>query len=125
MSYGENYTTPCSSCYQYSLPACAASTGFFEIKGALGVETELRWYVEDKFGHITTGTATTDDSGTILIPLDEFPEGYFTPWSGVFTIYFKAEDSDTEVIEMTFGEEDYSCIKLTFSDIDSENLTIE
>lgn len=124
MSYGENFTTPCEACYQYVLPACPASDEEILIKGALGVELDRVWFVEDKFGHVTMGEATTDASGDLIIPVGDFPEGYFNEFSGEFTIYVKAEEADTDVLDLTFNSVEYKCIKLSFQANNSTNYTI-
>lgn len=125
MSYGQNYITPCESCYAYVLPACPASYDNFTIKGSLGNEVDLFWFVEDKFGKVTMDEATTNGSGDIDIPVSSFPAGYFTQFSGEFTIYFKTAESETSVVDLTFGGNTYECIHLSFAELTSSNYTIE
>jgi hypothetical protein len=123
--YAENYITPCSNCYSYTLPVCPVSNASITIKGALGNTQSRQWYVEDKFGKVTTGTATTNSSGDLAIPISEFPEGYFMEFSGKFVIYVKATEASTTILEMTFNTVTYECIDLNFADIDSTNLIIQ
>lgn len=123
--YAEDYLTACDSCYVYELPACPDSAGSFTIKGSLGNEQSREWYVEDKFGKVYHGTATTTAGGDIEIPLSGFPDGYFTQFSGQFVIYFKATEAATAVQDLTFNAVTYECIRLSFADISTTNLIIQ
>lgn len=124
MSYGENYITPCASCYNYTLPACPASTESITIQGTLGVTQSRVWFVEDKFGKVTMGTAITNASGHLAIPMSAFEDGYFNEFAGEFTIYVKATEAATAVIDMTLGGATYECIKLNFQNNNSTNIII-
>ncbi len=123
--YAENYITPCDACYNYTLSACPSSAASFTIKGSLGNTLSREWYVEDKFGKVTHGTATTNAGGDLAIPVSEFPEGYFMEFSGSFTIYVKANEASTSVLDMTFNAVTYECVRLNFQNIDTSNLIIQ
>ncbi len=123
--YAENFVTACDACYAYSLPACPPSDENITLKAGLGNTQSRVWYVEDKFGKVTTGTATTNASGDLNIPMSEFPEGYFNEFSGQFTIWVKATATSATALDLTFGGTAYDCVRVNFIPTDAEDWIIQ
>lgn len=123
--YAENFITPCDACYVYRLPACPPDDENIVLKASLGNAQSRVWYVEDKFGKVTSGTGTTTAGGDLAIPVSEFPEGYFTEHSGQFTIYVKSTTTSATVLDLTFGGTTYECVRVNFIDSGVEDWNIQ
>lgn len=123
--YLNDFITPCDSCYHYALPACPVSDDYITVKGGLPPEEDIWWFLEDKFGKVWSGAITTDAEGDALVPLDEFPAGYFTQNDGQFALYFKPTETYSSLLPLTFDTVEYECIRLTFQDVNSDNYTIQ
>lgn len=116
---------PCDACYNFTLSACLSEDSFIEIQPASGFTNNAWywWYAEDKFQRIYIGQSQYT-GGKLLIPVDEFPEGFFTAFSGSVTLTFKA-DPYSEEIELTFGATAYPCIMLDFANMNEEMLVVK
>lgn len=113
---GENFLTPCNPCYEYTLPEYPVFN--FVIKASLAANTEHAWFVENSLGAVYRGTATTNGDGDLEIPIDEFPEDFFSQHAGKYAIYIKLNAEDADNAELTLGPgylaDTYECIHLTF-----------
>lgn len=110
--FSDNNTSACDLCYSYTLAECSDADSIV-IQGSGLANGDYTWFVEDKFGHVYSGTATVE-SGNIAIPLDDFPEKFFTQYAGVFTIWFEQESTRQTI---TFNTVEYECIKIVFESI--------
>lgn len=70
------------------------------------------------------GTDITTAGGYLDIPVSAFEDGYFNEFAGEFTIYVKATEAATALLDMTFGGTAYECIKLNFQNNNSTSLII-
>lgn len=123
--YTENFITPCDACYTATLPACPETTDNITLKAGLGNAQSRVWFIEDKFGNVTSGTATTAANGDLTIPFSDFEAGYFTQYSGQFTLYVKATAASASVLDLTFNATAYECVRINFTQNDSNSWVIQ
>lgn len=117
---------PCSECYQFTLSACPDSDLFLVIQPSAGMVsgTDYWWFLKDKFDRMYLGHLEFD-SGFFNIPISEFPDGYFTEFSGAFTLYFKANLYDEDSISITLGGNATECIVLDFKKMNGNYLVVK
>lgn len=106
----------CPKCYEMKASEC----NNILISAALAPNTEYQYTLEDKFGNMKIRKVTTDEDGDFLIDVTLFPDGYFTRWSGVFTVtvqtkftkaYYNYDCNDAMLIICGTM---YSCIQISF-----------
>jgi hypothetical protein len=125
MKYFDNISA-CGSFYNFTLPACPDSDESFVIKAGLTPATLYYWYIEDKFSNVYTGSATTDVSGFLSIPLADFPEAYFNEYAGTFILWLQTSISASSPVNLTFSGTVYECISLSFVEMTgNESLVIQ
>ncbi len=128
--FSDEITTPCNPCYETSLPQFPTGDSI-TINAALAANTNHMWFIETIQGTVYQGEATSNGSGVLEIPLDEFPDGLFASGAGAFKIYIKlASEPDGDNVELTLGigylVDVYECIHLTFYNSPNfTNTTIE
>lgn len=123
--YFDNISS-CGSAYNYTLPACPDSDESFVVKAGLANNTLYYWYIEDKFGAVYTGSATSDGSGFLSIPLADFPEVYFNEYAGTFILWLQTSISASTPVNLTFSGTVYECISLSFAETNgNESLVIQ
>jgi len=116
---------PCGHCYPLVVAAC--DTIKIPIEGFSKGET-LWLQITDKFKnvYIVVATVEANEAGTqLFIALDpaDFPDGLFTPYSGVFTIQLVGAGTTEPTqpfcdwLDFTFCDQDYSCIAMSFTNV--------
>lgn len=115
---------PCPACYNFSLSANPDSEQFIRLQPTSGLSEgeNYWWFTEDKFGRIYADVATFEE-GTLKIPVSQFPEGYFTQYSGGFKVWVTSGPYQ-EPLELTFGGDAWTCINLDFVAINKTLLTV-
>lgn len=68
------------------------------------------YILTDKTGRKFSGTATRETDGTLTIAISDFPEGFFTEFSGSFFIEIFTDDGCTPVPILLAKK--YDCIEL-------------
>lgn len=117
--------SPCDTCFNYTLSACPDADEFIELQPSSGLtdgETYY-WWMTDKFDRVYLGSAEYAD-GAFKIPVDEFAEGYFTQFSGSFELYLTSGVYG-DPLELTFGENAYTCILLDFAKMNESILVVK
>lgn len=103
----------CISCYKLSLEECPED---IVIEAGLTPDTDYKWEIEDKFGTIYNGTATSAGDGKLTINVNNannLPKGLFMHFSGAFTLQlFKT--SETTATDLVINTQTYKCIELVF-----------
>ena len=82
---------------------------------------EIRVSIEKNPGLVVESTIPVTDTGYIELPLDEYPEGFFNPYSGPYLLQF-FEPTETVPFEFTAMDgNSYSNISFTFVPTISDN----
>lgn len=55
------------------------------------------YILTDKNEHKYSGVATREADGTLTIPISDFPDGFFTPYSGSFKIEIFTDEGCTRI----------------------------
>ena len=103
----------CPTCYEVILNECA---DFILIAGGFKTGETYIIIITDKFGNEYRLTYVSDDDGSLTIDVTDLPDGLFTAYSGVFTVKIYESDGCTPAT-ITFCEEVYTCLKLTFKTV--------
>lgn len=114
--YGQNFTTPCSPCYNSFLPELPEDD--LVINAGLTPAAEYYWVLETAHGITYKDLAVVDGDGKITIPIANFPNGLFAAGTGRYVIYLVENQEDPETVPMTLGlgymADEYECISLVF-----------
>lgn len=94
----------CNCCFTDYIGKCEES---LTVRTNLTPATDYRWAITDKFDNKYEGTVTTDDSGYIVIPVEDLPPGLLTEYSGDFL--FQVYDGDCKPINFRLVGE-YDCV---------------
>lgn len=125
--FSDNSITPCGEGYKFTLTACPVlSTGIINLSAGLDEGETYFWFIEDKFGNIIYGVSIVE-MGILEIPLDDFPVGSFTPYSGEYKLWLTTGVYNIETVELTLGTADkiYNYILLNFKESNLINSYIE
>jgi hypothetical protein len=79
----------CGTVYKDAISNC---TAFIRVNALLQPATPYEWMITDKFGKEYTGQSITNVNGFFDIQLIDLPDGFFTPYSGVFKLEILHED---------------------------------
>jgi hypothetical protein len=71
--------------------------------------------ITDKFGKVYSQTCTCLD-GELPVDLTGFPEGLFTPYSGIFLLEVKDEDS--QIVSPEICGSEYESVSISFQQYD-------
>jgi hypothetical protein len=109
----------CGSCYNLILEYC---TDVLRLEvGSKYIGDGLAWILTDKTGRQYRGLSLVNPEGYIEIETELFPEGYFTPWSGNFTIEFfevsRDEPDYCSPLAIVICDTAYTCITFSFASI--------
>lgn len=106
----------CSECKHIILPACLDS---FAVKAGLQASTTYLWELTDKFNNKFSAYGETDADGKLTVASIDFPEGLFNEHAGNFKleIYGGPYYNDLEAVDLTFGEDVYKCLDISFQKI--------
>jgi hypothetical protein len=112
----------CGSCYNLILEYCTDELRLEVGSDHIGVD--IAWILTDKNGRKYQGISLVNPQGYIEIETSHFPDGYFTPWSGNFTIEFFSLDHDNRPIlcsplDILICETIYTCITFSFASINT------
>lgn len=108
-----NLLDTCPTCFEITLNECA---DFIVIEGGFIVFEDYVIIITDKFGHEYRLNLTAGYDGELTIDVTDLPDGLFTAYSGVFTVKVYESDGCTPAT-ITFCEEVYTCLKLTFKTV--------
>jgi len=105
----------CDLCYELTAVSCY---GLINLEVGLDANTSYTVFIQDKFVNYYTETIISDGIGSLLLNLDNFPDGLFTPFSGYYTISVSTNSLNNTFEDLTLEGETYSCIKAKFIDVD-------
>lgn len=108
-----NLLDTCPTCFEITLNECA---DFIVIEGGFIVFEDYVIIITDKFGHEYRLNLTAGYDGELTIDVTDLPDGLFTAYSGVFAVKIYESDGCTPAT-ITFCEDVYTCLKLTFKTV--------
>ena len=94
----------CDSCLQAEAAWCE------NIAFATGLTANTHYIVEitNHFGQVYTQTVITSSNGNITVDISKFPDQFFNPYSGIYTLVVKTM-ANVEV-DIINGYEPWPCI---------------
>lgn len=96
--------TFCDSCYPTSFPDCEN----LSLDLGLAVLTAYVVTITNSKNQYYTQDVSTDAFGVFEIDITGFPEGFFNPFSGFFTLTMV--DENGVAVELTVGYSQYDCV---------------
>lgn len=102
----------CDDVWYQSLPAC--TTGFTVTSEQFEQNTDYYWIITDKFGHLYSDVAETDEFKTFEIPASAFPIGFFNEYAGQMILEVKGHPYYCEPIGMEICGAVYNRIVIDF-----------
>lgn len=117
----------CSTCYEIVLPECGET---LTIKAGLTPNTDYSYTIVDKFDNAYQKFFTTDSNGAFIVDYNDFPDGYFTRFSGTFNLMVMRSNAYCEQSSLTFCGNQYDCLSFSFTarqlwGIDSSSFTVQ
>lgn len=85
------------------------------IAAGLAASTAYYIWVVDKFGNIYRDQYITNGAGSFTLLNSNYPDGFFNPYAGAFTLITTMDQAGTVIVPMVFSAVDYNCVKLTIS----------
>lgn len=109
MYYYSELPVSCT-CVSVTIPECAQIIYFPTVYQDMVV----RFYLQDKFGHLYTQESYIDKNGWLEIITTLFPPGFFTPFSGEFFAFFTLVDAYPHArLYFTDTKQAFSCLFIT------------
>lgn len=109
-----NLLNNCLECAGLVFESCSD----IELAPASGItaNTLYYWRVEDQFGNVWKGSATSSANGVVTIPESAFPVGMFYKGIGSLKIELRVNEIDTDTVSMMWNGIEYDCVEVTFED---------
>lgn len=109
----------CGSCVDLVFAECED----IEIapQSGLSANTEYYWELRDQHDNVWKGNTTTSANGVITLASDFFPDGLFVTGIGSLSIVVKEHEGDTESVELTWNGIAYSCVNISFENVQPLN----
>lgn len=102
----------CLCCFEDWIGPCVGVYDLITINTNLTPGGVYFWRITDKFSKIYQGETVATNDGKIQIPCEELPEGFFTAYSGEFTIEILS--STCKPISFPLSAE-YDCVQLSIN----------
>lgn len=109
----ESEATPCDVCYSIQRPGCQTS---YTLELDLTPATTYTVAFYSNNGNVYTQQVEAGGDGELVIDASapEFPEGFFIPESGGYTVKIFTDTDLVDVVPFTVGANQYQCIQLSF-----------
>lgn len=105
----------CDECYQASYEWCEDIT--FVV--GLTPSTNYGAVITNHFGQKYTQDVTTDTGGAFTLDADDFPEGFFNPYSGFYTL--QVTDANNVLQNLVIAYSEYDCITFEIYEANTAN----
>jgi hypothetical protein len=110
-------TMPCKKeCFEATISTC--SSDIF-LKAGLTANTEYYWVLTDRHNNVYQRKVTTDEDGTLVMESAALPQG-LNKYSGALNLSIRKGDDYLQVVNLTFGEETYTCVYILLENFDRE-----
>jgi hypothetical protein len=104
-------------CFEVVLKSC---TDAIYVVADLTPSTDYFWVIENRHGNIYQRLVTTDIQGVLTIEATVLPVGTFNRHAGFLKLKIKDGNNYANIVNLTFGTEQYSCVQINLSEIDIE-----
>ncbi len=105
----------CDSCYPTSFPECENLT----FVAGLTPSTNYTAIVTNHFGQKYTQDVTTDTGGAFELDYTLFPEGFFNPYSGFFTLEVQTVAGIPATMTIMYST--YDCVSFDIYQLNDAN----
>lgn len=85
----------------------------------LDASTDFKAVITNHFGQKYTQDVTSDINGTITVDITYFPDGFFNPNAGIYTL--EVTDPGGAIQTMVIGYTDYLCLSFDIYELQSAN----
>lgn len=99
----------CNTCFDDWICKCVPYNDFILLNTNVPVG-DYTYILTDKTDKKYSGTATREADGTLTIPIADFPDGFFTEFSGSFLIQIFTDEGCTPVPILLAKK--YDCVEL-------------
>lgn len=110
-----NQITFCDPCYPTSFPECEDLT--FVV--GLAHSTNYTAIITNHFGQKYEQSVITDTGGAFTVDYTKFPEGFFNPYSGFFTMEVVNSIGTVQQLLIRYGG--YSCVSFDIYSLSDAN----
>jgi hypothetical protein len=104
-------------CFEVVLKSC---TDVIYVLAGLTPSADYYWVIENRHGNIYQRLVTTDIQGVLTIDTTVLPIGSFNKHAGFLKLKIKDGNNYANVVNLTFGNEVYSCVQINLAEIDIE-----
>ncbi len=98
----------CDYCYTLEL----AYETILNVAAGLTPAASLYVWVTNKFGNQYVDAITVNGDGSFNIDTSNYPAGMFNPLAGWFDVFVTSDVDGNTVVPMSFGPDEYNCLKL-------------
>lgn len=98
----------CKTCFEDWICKCVPYSDFIVLNTNVPAG-DYTYFLTDKNEHKYSGVATREADGTLTIPIADFPDGFFTEYSGSFKIEIFTDEGCTPVPILLAKK--YDCIE--------------
>lgn len=105
----------CDECYPASYPECEN----LNFGVGLAATTQYKAVVTNHFNQKYTQDVTTDGSGSFVLDITTFPDGFFNPYSGFFVLTVTDANNYVQTMSIEYGG--YDCVSFDIYSLNDAN----